>query len=236
MQFLKLQYDLITDKNITSNEFRIYTYLLSLYNAEKQCAYPSMEFIAERLNISIATVKRAIKKLVKLGYIAITKKKGINGNFNTYTNLKHLIGTKEDNNEKQKKEDKPKKKFKKAPKIISDCKESGVPAISEYTVKHQQKISLILKQGIKLTKKQQDIIGDMKLEILRQAIRLFKKKKGRVFSFLLNLYLDIAEKNNIEITKDIERYLCGSYIRLTQEEIETQRALMELEIYGVPVF
>lgn len=36
MQFLKLSYELITDKNITANEFRIYTYLLSLYNTEKK--------------------------------------------------------------------------------------------------------------------------------------------------------------------------------------------------------
>lgn len=31
MQFLKLSYELIT-----ANEFRIYTYLLSLYNTEKK--------------------------------------------------------------------------------------------------------------------------------------------------------------------------------------------------------
>lgn len=42
MQFLKLAHELITDKNITSNEFRIYTYLMSLYNKEKKCAYPSI--------------------------------------------------------------------------------------------------------------------------------------------------------------------------------------------------
>ena len=59
MQFLKLSTDLITDKNITSNEFRIYTYLLSLYNEEKQCSYPSIDVISERLNISISTVKEA---------------------------------------------------------------------------------------------------------------------------------------------------------------------------------
>lgn len=39
MQFLKVAHELITDTNITSNEFIIYTYLLSLYNNEKQCAY-----------------------------------------------------------------------------------------------------------------------------------------------------------------------------------------------------
>lgn len=91
MQFLKLSTDLITDTNITSNEFRIYTYLLSLYNAEKQCSYPSIDVISERLNISISTVKRSIKSLAKLGYIAIEKRKGLAGNFNIYKKLKHLI-------------------------------------------------------------------------------------------------------------------------------------------------
>ena len=43
MQFLKLSYELITDKNITSNEFRIYTYLMSLYNEKQGCSFPSIE-------------------------------------------------------------------------------------------------------------------------------------------------------------------------------------------------
>ena len=94
MQFLKLSHELITDKNITSNEFRIYTYLLSLYNEEKQCSYPSIDVISERLNISISTVKRSIKKLSELGYIAIEKRKGLAGNFNIYKKLKHLIEAK----------------------------------------------------------------------------------------------------------------------------------------------
>ena len=94
MQFLKLSHELITDKNITSNEFRVYTYLLSLYNAEKQCSYPSIDIISERLNISISTVKRSIKRLEELEYISIEKRKGLAGNFNIYKKLKHLITTK----------------------------------------------------------------------------------------------------------------------------------------------
>lgn len=91
MQFLKLSTDLITDKNITSNEFRIYTYLLSLYNEEKQCSYPSIDVISERLNISISTVKRSIKRLSELGYIAIEKRKGLAGNFNIYKKLGSVL-------------------------------------------------------------------------------------------------------------------------------------------------
>ena len=43
IQFLQLDFNLITDTRITSNEFRIYAYLLSLYNDNKKCSYPSLE-------------------------------------------------------------------------------------------------------------------------------------------------------------------------------------------------
>lgn len=95
MQFLKLSYELITDKNITSNEFRIYTYLMSLYNDKQGCSFPSIEVIAERTTISMATVKRSIKNLVELGYMIVEKQKAKIGNFNKYTNFKHLVLDKE---------------------------------------------------------------------------------------------------------------------------------------------
>lgn len=95
MQFLKLSYELITDKNITSNEFRIYTYLMSLYNEKQGCSFPSIEVIAKRTTISMATVKRSIKKLVELGYMIVEKQKAKIGNFNKYTNFKHLVLDKE---------------------------------------------------------------------------------------------------------------------------------------------
>lgn len=94
ISFLKLDTNLITDTSINSNEFRIYTYFLCLYNQEKKCAYPSLETISEKLNISLSTVKRAIKHLAELGYISIEKKKAQIGNHNIYTKLKHLISDK----------------------------------------------------------------------------------------------------------------------------------------------
>lgn len=242
MQFLKVQYDLITDTKITSNEFRIYTYLMSRFNENKNCAYPSIDVIAAKVGLSTRTVISCIKKLVKLGYMKITKKKGIWGNYNEYSDLKYLVGAKKENKVPANKEGN------KVPKIVSDCKESGVqleipnmnkgeqevPELSEYTRLHQQKISLVQKLGIALTEKQKNIIGDFDIEVLRESIRTFRKKKGRFFSFLMNLYLDIASRNNQSISRDIKKY--SKYIELTPEEVETQRALMELQEYGVPVF
>lgn len=50
-----------------------------------------METILNRLNISVATVKRSIKRLVELGYMVIEKRKSIAGNYNTYKEFKYLI-------------------------------------------------------------------------------------------------------------------------------------------------
>lgn len=241
MQFLKVAHELITDANITSNEFRIYSYLMSRYNKHNNCAYPSIEVIAKKVSISISTVKRSIKRLVELGYMIIEKKKGVNGNYNEYKNFKFLIADKKFKGEGLKvKVVQDEKKECKNHLIVSDYKENGmqmkIEEVSPYTIEHQQKISLVLKQGIKLTEKQRFILGDMDLEVLREALRIFKKKNGKKFTFLMGIYLDIAEKKLIEISNDIEKYLCGSYIRMTQEERETQQALRELEMYGVSFY
>lgn len=91
IQFLKLDFDLITDKNINGNEFRIYVYLLSRYNKKFKGSFPSLQTISENLNMGIATVKRAIKHLVTIEYITIEKQKSKKGNFNIYKNFKYLI-------------------------------------------------------------------------------------------------------------------------------------------------
>ena len=132
MQFLKVAHELITDTNITSNEFRIYTYLMSLYNKAKKCSYPSIEVIAERTNISVSTVKRSIKSLVKLGYMEINKRAGISGNYNEYNEFKFLLFDEKVNSTKAKAEEVlieekvETKENKREPLIVSDCIESGV--------------------------------------------------------------------------------------------------------------
>lgn len=97
MQFFKLSTELITDKNISANEFRIYTYLMSIYNEKQGCSFPSMDKIVEKLGMTKPTVNKSIKKLVELGYMIIEKQKAKIGNFNKYTNFKHLVSVNEEN-------------------------------------------------------------------------------------------------------------------------------------------
>lgn len=218
MQFLKLSTDLITDTNITSNEFRIYTYLLSLYNIEKQCSYPSIDVISERLNISISTVKRSIKKLSELGYIAIEKRKGLAGNFNIYKKLKHLIEAKVTN------------KKDKALKV-------GVDSNGEKPLDGQVHIEEVLEgeQTPEVTK--QDIIDNhnnvrmaraatnidkskfakkiLSLadeELVREAIRNFKKKKGKSATFLIKLLVDEYYKQGISLSSQLMNLLKRDYL------------------------
>lgn len=236
MQFFKLSYELINDINITPSEYRIYTYLMSRYNAEKNCAYPSIEVISENTGVSIATIKRTIKSLSDKGYMIIEKKKGINGNYNTYKDFKHIIITGETEKSTSKEEVKPvksetKEEVKKEinkPLVVSDCKESGVQIgieeLCPYSTEHQQKISLVLKQNVKLTEKQEWLIGSMELEILRKSIFRFRKStKTNSFAFLLECYFSECSLNGITPSMDLQRYTGNIIIPVSQEYLENER-------------
>ena len=227
MQFLKVPYELIEDKNITANEFRIYTFLMSRYNSEKECSYPSLEVIADKIGISTRTIIRSIKNLVKLKYLKVTKKTGLYGIYNEYSEMKYLVTNKEENKV-------PNLEIK-IPKPEKVLKGETEIRLGEYSEVHESKIRLVNKH-MELTDKQKDLIGEFDVEVLREALRLFRIKKGRSFTFLMSLYSDVAAKNDKEISDDIIRYSMGNIARLTQEEIETRQALMELEQYGVPVY
>lgn len=221
MQFLKLSHELITDKNITSNEFRIYTYLLSLYNADKQCSYPSIEVISERLNISISTVKRSIKRLEELEYISIEKRKGLAGNFNIYKKLKHLITTTvvkkvskvgvDSNGEKplngQISVEEALENVEEEPKVQS--KQDSID--NHNNVRMARAVTNI--DNSNFAKKILTLVDE---ELLREAIRNFKKKRGKNATFLIQLVIDEYFKNGIELSKCLvnllNKGLKGSFV------------------------
>ena len=209
MQFLKLSHELITDKNITSNEFRVYTYLLSLYNEEKDCSYPSIDVISERLNISISTVKRSIKRLEDLKYISIEKRKGLAGNFNIYKKLKHIITAKVIN------------KKDKAPKVGVDSNgnkpldgqisvEEALQNIKEEPRVQSKQNSIDNHNNVRMARAVTNIDNSnfakkiltlVDEELLREAIRNFKKKRGKNATFLIQLVIDEYFKNGVELSK-----------------------------------
>ena len=232
MQFLKLSHEIITDKNITSNEFRIYTYLLSLYNEEKQCSFPSIETISINLNISVATVKKSIKRLAELKYIVIEKRKGASGNYNIYKKLKHLIESKIKQANKENKENKKIGVDSDGNKPVEGqiCLED---IINKYEDKEdeeriegdkaQSKIdnheNVRLARGVtnidnsKFAKK---ILSLSDVYLVREAIKNFRKKKGKSATFLIQLLIDEYFRNGVQLSKCLmnllNKGLKGSFI------------------------
>lgn len=216
MRFFKLPNDLITDSNITSNEFRIYVYLMSLYNRAKGFSYPSIETISKDTNISVSTVKRSIKKLFDLGYMAIEKRKGMSGNYNIYKNFKYLILS--DFN-KNKIFSHSKSDVKKEVQDIKKAAEIEKNELLPFTIEHQQKISLVLKQNVKLTEKQMWLLGEFQIEPLREAIRLFKKEtRTNSFAFLIDTYYTACSRYGIIPSKNIQKYCGKKFLGLLNRE------------------
>lgn len=216
MQFTKVANELITDKNISASEFRIYVYLLSLYNEEKKMAFPSYETISKKLNISISTIRRGIKNLVALGYMVIEKAKGVSGNHNTYKRFKYLV----ENAIKEVKTNYESLFSKITSRDKNVDNNSDLNNYYDEDVKtkpckkdHENKISICLKHGIKITYKQEKLLACFNLDLLKEALKVFKKKQGKSFSFLINLYYDVCARYEVVPNESIQRYCGNKYIK-----------------------
>ncbi len=198
MRFLKLSHELIIDKNITSNEFRIYSYLLSLYNVEKECSYPSMEVISDRLNISVATVKRSIKKLAELGYITVEKRKGLAGNFNIYKKLKHII----ENISKVSKGEEPDEVIEATKELVENIQNENLEEVKVSKIDNNTNVRLARAvTNIDKSNFAKKILSLADEELVREAIRSFKKKKGRNATFLIQMVVDEYYKAGIKFSQ-----------------------------------
>lgn len=92
--FTKILNKLITDKNISTAEYRILCYLLMRAGNQDIC-YPSLNTISADTDISLSTVKRAIPELVKKGYLKKINRKKANGSVtsNLYKFTDKVYGT-----------------------------------------------------------------------------------------------------------------------------------------------
>ena len=92
--FTNILNKLITDKNISTAEYRILCYLLMRAGNQDIC-YPSLNTISADTDISLSTVKRAIPELVKKGYLKKINRKKANGSAtsNLYKFTDKVYGT-----------------------------------------------------------------------------------------------------------------------------------------------
>ncbi|WP_455794863.1 helix-turn-helix domain-containing protein [Clostridium butyricum] len=195
-------------------EFRIYVYLMSLYNKEKGCSFPSQETIADKLSIGLTTVKKSIKKLNNLGYIKIEKQKKKIGHYNKYSNFKHLIGEKKELEEKRQ-------------LIVSDYKESGIQIYIDEVVDNKVNILSIEERkqkdidnniSVRLARKYTDIdsskfdkelISNLDESLVREGCSSFKDKlelgklKENCASNLLKECIDTYLKQGVDLPTEV---------------------------------
>lgn len=188
--FVMIERKLVTDNKINGNEFRVHSFLLMMYNENKGYAFPSIEFISKEVNMSESTVKRCINKLQELGYVEISKRKGLAGNFNIYSKLKHLITRKNKNVNTP-------AEAKIEATIINDENMDKFDEVEDSRTESEREldnnINVRLARSVTNIDKSNfaKIILSMADERLtREAIRNFKAKKGKSATFLISILVD----------------------------------------------
>lgn len=202
-------------------------YLVKQYNPKYGYAFPTYENIMTACSIGRrATVSALIKSLIAKKIIEVVKTVG---NKSLYFIKKFLYFVEPKNENKAEKE----VEITKRPKTSKDNTTSNNDEykILHFSTEHQSKISLVLKENIDLTKKQMWLLGEFKLNPLREALRLFKKKtKTNSFSFLINCYYTACAMEDIEPSIDIQRYSGNMFIQESAEDKEVREALHEIEL------
>ena len=221
VQFLLLDKNLITDTNISDKEYRIYTYLLYLYNAEKKGSYPSLETISNALNISVTTVKKSIKNLVNLGYMKIEKEKCSKGYFNIYKNSKHLITGGKKRKSVKKKDDIPVDSNGEKPldgQVHADeLLESAAPELqaNDLTSIDPKEIELVSNETGLEENQAKELLKIANTSRILEVYEYSKDRANELFSYMFS-----AIKKNWTIRKN---YAPAPSIYVNNENIETGR-------------
>ena len=177
-------------KTLSASEYNVYDCLLDHKNKNEKYAYPSQIRIAEESNLSIATVKRAIKKLVEKNFIRIEKMKKRLGHYNKY----ELLVVPEFQQ----------KKIEKEPVMDSNDFDDIDNLLVQEESKNSNSDLIESKTGLELTDWGKYIANvKMKKSLILQTITLFKKKDGQCFTLFKSLYSDLLAARG-ELTQEIK--------------------------------
>ena len=87
--FAKVPVRMLSDENIKSTSVRVYLALDSFADNKTRVCYPSINSLAEKLNINRRTVIRSLNELIENGYVRKSKRSSKN-NGGYISNVYHL--------------------------------------------------------------------------------------------------------------------------------------------------
>ncbi|MCF0163210.1 MAG: helix-turn-helix domain-containing protein [Fusobacterium necrophorum] len=200
--FNQIEIDAAYDKNLIGTIFNVLHVLIEHYNEEKGFSYPSIKYMADKLECSTRTINRSIKKLKELGYITIEKMKGKAGNYNIYKNIKYMVSKtkiKKNLGEIKAKEIEEKEEIKKSKGFTVAGKLIGSNVINEeeQVTKRQSNIddhiNVRLVRAVTNVEKApfvKTVLAMADEEVVRDSVRKFKNKRGKSATFFLSLLID----------------------------------------------
>ena len=214
IQYLKVDFNLITDNNINASEFRVLTYLQTKYNKDSNIAYPSYETIAESTNMGIATAKRVIKHLAKLNYLVIGKKKGIKGNYNTYSKLKNLILNKTKEN-------------------VKPYSDGGIAKSGDFEVIDENWQSQLIQNTMDIKLSNEEVLEASKLDLnkLENAIKITNDKNINNFKYLMKVYN--SNNTKAKVTSYTKKIINKVNSKVSKFSNYTQRTYDETDYDGL---
>lgn len=184
MSYTNIDNDLITDRNLNSNEFRIFIYLLKNWNEKYGYSFPLREQIQAETGISLKTINKVLNSLEEKGYITRAKHKTKTGWNNIYYIHKYLVASKKDTTE--------------APADAKPNENEQKPC--ETDAKEVETNELLVEQKGKIVRKlkaeELEEINQLDTELLIKAINQanFYKPNGYHIGYLLKAYDTV--KNN----------------------------------------
>ena len=176
---------------LTNSEFKVYKALMLYRHIDSSECFPSQRTLAADANLSLTTVNKCIKRLKEKSFLLITKMKRRMGHYNLYHLLKFPTFT-----NKKEKASKPSNQANNSFDDIEYIPNTNEDTYDSDNIKENKKDCCKIiksKTELELTEWQTFISKkhlDNKRFVLR-ACKLFNKKKGKSFSFLLDLYKDI---------------------------------------------
>jgi len=109
--------NLIVDTDLPDSAYRLYNLMLSMCYGDKDTIYPSIKYLADKLNKSVKTISRNLKILKERGLIASRRRGSIS---NLYTLAKKILQIKTEKLVNNLKSKINKTKFNKKPSTFCD--------------------------------------------------------------------------------------------------------------------
>lgn len=186
MEYLKLDKEILKDKNLKSNEKLVLIYLIGYNNSDLEYSFPTYKQIKDDTGISIKTLAKIFNSLEDKGYIRRANNPNKGGRNNVYYIYKYVVTDKV--NDMTSQEPTEEVVDNQSTNSSNDNIESDTEPMIETELSANEQ--LLYREGIqKLNSEQKEKINKLDTDKLMKAIEVAKQNTNNInFNYLLAIY------------------------------------------------